>query len=355
MTSISKGHAVAVPGAYDLSRMLQGAGLALLAFLAGNLVRSAEGGAGITDPLFDLIFIEDWKLSQYHFSYAELGFAKRALIGTLLDLGPGAPGGIFPLLLVCLLVTVFVFSALVSGREAWTRAALILSPAIFMQIGYDFGRFDLINTALLLLFVRTGGRFMVLFIPVMLLIHEGAIATHVPMLFLVRYLLHGIDRSLWLSALVAVGTLLGILTLSNNLSAADMAAIYPELNADSLSVLDQSLRENVYVALYRVYSMGLWERAGFALCLLYLALLAWPSVREGKILHVLVCLTPLALSLVALDFARWLALGCFNLALLSLVCAGNGEGMRAARLLPFGLLGPVGVFFPLPLLGLVFG
>lgn len=357
MTSLQNGPATD-PAERRISTIVQGIVIALIAVLAGNVIRALQGG-GVTDPILGLIFLEDWKLSQYYFKYSEIGFTKRALIGTLLDIeaARAVPVEVFLLLFAAILVTAILFSRVIAHAGFGPRILFLLSPAIFLQIGYDFGRFDLINTALLMVFLAINARALPLFVLVMLLIHEGAIASHVPMLFLIHYLKHGLGRVTYVSAALALVALVAIVALSNKPSTAEILALYPTLNPDSVGIYEQTIKNSVYISLQRILGMDLLGFAGFGLCMAYLAALAVPLLRTRNVLALLICLAPLALSIAGLDYARWIALSSFNVILMTALCVRTADMPKgwALAVLPFTVLGPMGIFFPLPLVSLLFG
>lgn len=137
-------------------------------------------------------------------SYYELNyhteFLKRGLVGHLfsfLSIPPNAWAiGVIASISICIISIIIVELVNLSfvntpKIKPYLLGLFLISPATFMHFGFDFGRFDLINYALLLFVLRqiltkpTNTHYLVsLLIPLGILIHETFIFIHLPLLLM---------------------------------------------------------------------------------------------------------------------------------------------------------------------------
>lgn len=300
-----------------------------------------------------------WKVDQYAFSYQELGFAKRALVGTLLEALGVAP---WSAAARAAMLAVALAAALALARVAWRQAdpvlafALLASPASFLNMGFDLGRLDQLNLLLLLAMLFGRGRGWILLAPVMVLAHEGAVVMFLPLAFYCRWVTHGADRMLLLAAGLSLAVLLGLMTAGRH-DAAELLRLYPRAEAESVRILTRSIGENM--AFVREHLAGteallfLGYAAGLFYWLVVLGLVWRPvAALPRAALGLAAASAPLALSLVGIDIARWTALAVVNLFLLALVARRQGAPAPEPPGPPLLLLlvlyaaaGPIGIVF----------
>lgn len=137
-----------------------------------------------------------WIEAQYYVNYQSFGFVKRGIVGTVLKLLNVELNSVT---IICYAVGVLLLLALLftrfalydaPDRNAGVRLTVfqiaLLSPAVFLQLGYDVARYDAINLCLLLIALRQVRRKST-WVPAVLcsigiLIHENFVLIGWPML-----------------------------------------------------------------------------------------------------------------------------------------------------------------------------
>jgi hypothetical protein len=313
--------------------------------------------------------IANWKLTHWLFSY-ELGFVKRALVGSLLQ--AALPGGVVTVeaVVVASLVIAGLFVVAIGtlafpllAENGRRRSALVALVALLAPgVGYvlaDLGRFDVLNLTLclssVLLALRLGSFPYSLFLLsscVMLLIHEAALVLAVPTLFAAW--LHCNGR---LAALCAPGqwpglalrlvppVLLGAalllfgrtdLALPELLARLQAHADFPP-SPQSAYVLVRSIGSNVAqvlggesvpgeVALGSVDLLSFWMVLGIAVPQQLVAYLCFRPLDRAQRLPILTALqlcfaAPFVLLSMGVDWSRWVALSSAQCAVLMLLFA----------------------------------
>ena len=112
----------------------------------------------------DINFL-DWKKTQYLVNYFDYGLIKRGLVGNLFILIPLEQIKYYIVLFHASLFVLltWLIARLTDKRSDaegtakqldWLRALFVLSPFTSLQIGFDIGRYDLLNLILLVLSVK---------------------------------------------------------------------------------------------------------------------------------------------------------------------------------------------------------
>jgi hypothetical protein len=203
---------------------------------AGNMILCLS----LEECLFPLVF--EWKLHQFVFSYADLGFVKRALVGSLLGLGPDAETSNIAIrsLAAAILVGLTAMLLILSfSCSRSVRVLLVVSPGIFLQAGFDLGRLDQLNYLITLAILMSGVPWAIFLAPVMILIHEGSLLIHMPLLFVLHWHLHGRNTASLAAAALCVLVLAAVILFGGLSRELDLRAIYP--NMSDLSYLSLSL------------------------------------------------------------------------------------------------------------------
>ncbi|GIX29735.1 MAG: hypothetical protein KatS3mg124_0207 [Porticoccaceae bacterium] len=314
------------------------------------------------------------RIWQFFVSYAEFGFIRRGLVGTLLNLAgieSWFANPYWAVLAVCEIALLLFCLALAwycKRRDLgdWRFLATVaFSPALILQLGYtgtdNLDLFVLALAAANLLWVRRPATFG-LVAALGVLVHELFLFTLPAQLLALREAHGRLAARHWAAALapplVALGALLawGDSQLSREVWETRMAeklslatgvhglwSGYQEIHtglADNLALTLGNYRDQL--------RQNPWAAAGVILPLFYLGLLLERLRRlEGTAparLLAGVCLVPLLATPLATDLYRWIGLSC-NLALLWSLRAA-GEGCATPRLdrllLSFSLLGPLG-------------
>lgn len=328
-------------------------GSAIVLVLAGHLYLSTA--TGMAPP-----YVSPWKLDQYGLSYQDLGLARRALPGSVLTLfaGDAAAEAILPTMLATAAVLGAVL-ALLCWRLAdpFLTFAVLVSPATFLQIGFELGRFDQLNLILLLTIVFVRSRHAILLAPVMVLIHEGSVVQFLPLAFYCNWVVHGANRLLLVSAGLAVAVLLLLLAGTEH-DPAVLRALYPHANPESIAVLTRTLGENIafvaaqFSATEAILYVGL-VAALFLHGLMLVIVRGYAGHLPRAGIGLLAASAPLALGIVGIDMARWIALAVFNLFVLALFARKHGAPTPPLAssvplhllLVVYALPGPLGIVF----------
>jgi hypothetical protein len=334
--------------------------LATSLIAAGNAVRAQFGGA-IPGREGEWPYIDHWMLLQYLVDYGDVGFVRRGLVGTLL---PGDPAlGATALVLAAATLPAVLVAAVMAPRlarlEDRTLAfAFAVSPALFWQMGFDLGRFDALNMLVVLGIVLCPWRWALMAAPVMLLIHEAAAAIFLPVLFALHWQRFGLGAPMMVAGTAVLGVTAALIGLSARPDAAMIAALYPTAMADPW-VISSSIEDNLSLA-WRHFAEERSARQFWMLGppLLYVAALVFVGARmlqqaSGAWVVLAAALSPLLLPLVAVDYARWIALAGANVILVALLIGRQKPVVRPPRaavvvLAAAGAFGPMGILFGFP-------
>ncbi|MEM8793882.1 MAG: hypothetical protein AAGE80_19890 [Pseudomonadota bacterium] len=338
----------------------------LLASILANMYQVAFAPIDNSFP-----FIPRYLLFQFLFSYQDLGFTRRSLIGTFLDF-PNDTGFAWQIYIWC----AAQYGALLVAMAYWLNRyrdpglawIVILSPATFLQLGFDYGRLDALLILVTGLCLMSSNRWTIAALPVMVMIHEGSIVMFGPLLVVSHFFRHGMTPAL-LGSVAA--SLILILWFAQNAQVLDrpIYELYTFL-PDATEVLRLSFAENRsrVIAHYR----DTWElmvQVPFFLALhlialvyvvavlLYAARRLQPGVRRVVLLAA--CCAPLLLTPLGADIGRWGAMTIFNLFLLIMAerrWAGETRAqhmtylppIRSAILILLFLSGPLAYGRPFP-------
>ena len=336
---------------------------ALALFLAGMVLNRGRV------PIFSL--------SSLYYRYQELGLVKRGLLGTLLSpllperLDPAAAVplwlglGLLAGALLCLLIR-----RLLRRDDSAVLALALLSPAMFIQLGYGFYFLDLwclICACLALgLLVPANGlppatsprRLAALAALVVAggLFHEVFLVAFAPLLLGVAAL-RSRRAALVVAASAAATALLLALAGSYEAGPEALTAVVQRHFSGPITVAHFELTSSLATNIRRThaYLIGEGHLRSVLPAYAYLAVLVSAvAVRaEPRRLALLAaCLSPLALGLFAGDVSRWIGFACMNvllLALLDLLPLRLPRWRLALLTLPL-LAGPLGVVAAFPLL-----
>ncbi|MEM1276270.1 MAG: hypothetical protein AAGH74_07080 [Pseudomonadota bacterium] len=278
-------------------------------------------------------YVPRYLLFQYLFSYQDLGFVRRGLIGSLFDL-PNDAGRVWQ-------VYVFAtgqFAALLIAMAYWLNRhgdpgfawIVVLSPATFLQVGFDFGRLDALFVLLTALNLMSRKPWPILVLPLMVLIHEGSIVMFAPLIVLGHVYRFGITPMLVASAALAVGFVVWF-ALDTQLLEVPIYEVYPALPPVT-DILRLSFAENWKMAIGHYaetwslmidvpFFLLVHLVAGFYIFFLFAYVRGQMPPGLWRLLLSVACLTPLLLSPVGIDLGRWAAMSVFNLILLNLAWA----------------------------------
>jgi hypothetical protein len=341
---------------------------ATIAYLIGVIERVAvalgEPGGVYTSP--------SWKMTQYFVNYIEHGFAKRAIVGTLLHPFVGLfqePQYFMLAVMVVLNIATFVAIVLLMERFVphrggegvdladMLRAAMVLGSVGLVQVTYDYGRYDHMVYALTLGVIALGLRRHLLVAALLagftILVHEAFVVYALPLVLAVLWRA-GAGRAGWRRAAMDVAPMLAatgfisltVLLYGNSESAAALTI------GDGQAVWKRALIEIwVDLPLHEIVLLiGYW--------LSLLLVLVWFYAGNGRRVDLifLATLSPVLLNLFGIDQARWLAIGFF-VVLISVAVQVREFGMHWPKLgkwqrrslylllAPLGPVGSVGLMF----------
>jgi hypothetical protein len=334
--------------------------LALVLIAAGNAVRaqfeSPAPGSGAGWP-----FLGHWMLLQYLVDYADLGFVRRGLVGTLLPFDPAL--GATPALLAAATAPAVCLAGVIAPllarlQDQGLALAFAVSPALFWQMGYDLGRFDILNLLLALVIALSPWRWALMAAPVTLFIHEAAAAIVMPVLFALHWQRFGLGAPLVAAGVAALVTTAALVELSARPGEATVLAAYPIAEPDSARVFARSVADNLALAWRHVTEQRsarqFWMLVPPALYVAALLVVVARMLRGARRAWVplTAALSPLVLPLVGADYARWIALAGANIIVVALLL-GRERSARLPRtalavLVAAGALGPIGIIFGFP-------
>ncbi|MGC6328490.1 hypothetical protein [Rhizorhabdus sp. FW153] len=343
--------------------------LALLSLAVGSLA-NLYFRLGADRPL-----VGPWLLKQFYVNYVDFGFAKRALVGTLLypvfsapvvDAATGAAIAT-GLSLAIFAVMILLLDRLharplrreEAGLGACVLAALLLSPAGLMEIAHDIGRYDALNIALLLvavaLVLNGRPRLAGLIFGIAGLVHEAVFFYGVGPLAVALFATR--SRPADMVACLLPGALaLGAVGLWGNLDAAQLALLDARPGSGT-TVWSRGVIE-VPIALKP------YEQAALAFYTLAPFVLLFAVLRHNRASLLRYFLPPTATLLLfplGFDYFRWASLGLFAVALTLLIGVARlgwrlppaSPALTAIFLLYCLPLGPLGTAHPLPFLELI--
>lgn len=302
-----------------------------------------------------------WKTSQFFFSYQDLGFVARGLIGSLLRPFPFLQRSSAILLLCGLFLVVFVgwfaaaFRRAAPGLEPRDRrlllALLALNPALFLHQGLDLGRFDL--PGFLLFFAALGalrrGAWLLAGAAsgLGLLVHEAFLLLNLPLLVAFALALpRPGGRADWYRLLLppAVSALAvftagryeaGLPALAEHFARSPgfLAATAGVVDQDPLAVITRGVAENLAVVRSHFWNAKAYIHVpvilawGTVMTLFVRDFLRANGLRPGPGFYA--SFSPLLLSSIACDHYRWVAIAATNLFIV--VLAEAAELARAGR------------------------
>ncbi len=134
--------------------------------------------------------VGDWVASYYHVSYS-VGFVRRGLVGTLASPFGDVKVFAFWSTLIASVAVALLFSLLTEDRRLWLL--FLFSPATALHLGFDVGRYDHFNLALLALSLYLLRRNRYLWaVPLLsvlgVLIHEAYLLYAAPVIVVAAYL-----------------------------------------------------------------------------------------------------------------------------------------------------------------------
>tara|TARA_Y100000589_G_scaffold275936_1_gene270266 strand:- start:350 stop:1519 length:1170 start_codon:yes stop_codon:yes gene_type:complete len=329
----------------------------------------------------------------YYVNYFDLGFIKRGFVGTIFKLlnlpnylSPSIltlSSHIFFLLCFGLIFWYFVYSSFQNWKiqqKFFFYTLFLLSPVLFIRLGYDIGRMDLIclNLSLLTLIFIQGSTFSYLFkgvilsfsTSIQLLIHEASLLLFIPLLFSIYIYKHSNLDNFKLKKLIPiffVPLLIGFMLLK--FGRYQMGA--DELNSYLLNI-SQELETSMNMEL--IYTLKQNFDQGFSLLTFksilggsylittyyfFILFILFKFVRMPIFIKLSV-FSPLLLSFIAMDHTRFAAAStvCANLVFIfsakesKLNCPRKFKFVTYIFILFIFFLGPwgIGSYDPLPLI-----
>lgn len=293
-----------------------------LLFMLGHLLDGLLSGR----PAFT---IADWRYVYYYLNYPDFGFIKRGLVGSIVQLGEFGdldawlPGLVVGFGLGAIFFIVLIYSRL--ERSNVLKVLFILSPFIFLNFGYDAGRFDLLlNLIFVFVLILIERRQYYVCGAVLLitpLIHEVFMVAHIPALLLLSYLL--IDRRRRAKALA-------LIFLPAALSFA-VVALFGDYKGDLREVavlfddgwfweqyryfmiLKRSVVDNLFYNYGWLSALGVVNPLLLIIPLGVYILIIFHYYKDlpHKFFLLFACLSPLALTIIAADVGRWVSFSLF--------------------------------------------
>lgn len=329
----------------------------------------------------------------YYVNYFDLGFIKRGLIGSIYKI-LNLPDYFNPSILVLsshiifLILFSIIFWKYVKYSfynfklkdKVFFYTLFLLSPVLFIRLGYDIGRMDLICLVFSLLNIVIiqkdslsffkKGLFISITITIQLLIHEASLLMYTPLvlsLYFYKYPKLKLFKSKKIILLFSLPLFVGLMLLifgryemgSEELNLY-LTNINEELDTSMAMELIYSLKQNFDVGFSRLSLYNLF--GGNYFIITYYVFILWLIFKFSKLpLYLKTTLfAPLILSFIAMDHTRFLALSavCGNLIFIisakemKLVLKRNFRFPIYIFLIAMFFLGPwgIGTYDPLPLI-----
>ena len=329
----------------------------------------------------------------YYVNYFDLGFIKRGLIGSIYKIF-NLQNYLSPSILVlCSHVIFLILFAAIFWKyvphcfynfkfkdKIFFYTLFLLSPVLFLRLGYDIGRMDLICLVLSLLNIIIiqndsysffkKSLFISLNITIQLLIHEGSLLMYTPLVLTLYFykcpqikLLKSKKYILLFSLPLIVGLFLlifGRYEMGSEDLNLYLKSINEELDTSMGMELIYTLKQNFHAGFSRLSLYSLF--GGNYFITTYYIFILYLTFRFSKLpLYIkLTIFSPLILSFIAMDHTRFTALSaiCCNLIFiisakeLKLFFTNNFRFPIYVFLIAIFFLGPwgIGTYDPLPLL-----
>ena len=356
--------------------------LSLAALVIGMYVDNLDLANGITP-------VGDWKFAQFVLSFQEWGFLKRGAVGSLMK-GFHVPATNLSVFAVsCLILPGFIYccmSYVFSKKEQLSKdfyffcLLILLSPAVFLQAGYDLGRYDYINYVIFFLslhFARRGNMIIcgLLSSLAILFIHETYIFLWLPVI-ICYFIAH--DKNLWFRVLcfIVIPSFIALMVVIGFGGLDDQAIVaiynrYPVLGmgntpSSPLYVWKSTLIQNLKFTLHHWWSAKQVIRFFIGTTYPIFVFVYLRKIYKANSLAIdLFLLSPffcIPLFFVGIDFYRWMAILSFNLIIVGIERLDMHQKATAHPLnIPhskklylvlifFFLTGPLGIDCPFPLL-----
>jgi len=340
-------------------------------------------------------FVSEWLAHQFFFNYQDLGFIRRGLPGSILHYFPSllTIDGIKTIsILIALTATgifwIYFFTAskkLSTKQQLFTLLIAVSSPATFMHIGYDMGRYDWIGLTFFILSIfaieKKHTIYAIVFSSIGVLSHEAYFLIFFPSV-IAFFLLHNNSKSIydipWLKTLAIGLPVFGLyilLSIKGNTGFENGEAIRQHLtiynNAfknialtwgydDPFDVLIRDFRENWNLVIEYFGREGIIPKKYLLITFIWTTffIAAFFSILKAnrvpvRIWHFAAC-TPILLTVIAVDYARFSALTFITTLIMYLYIVKHVENpikiplFAGLLLVSSCLLGPIGEIWIFP-------
>jgi hypothetical protein len=303
-----------------------------------------------------------WMISHFAVDYPSLGFVKRGLIGSLIDVAPApeAARAVARLSLVMLVALLLGAAAFVrsSGAPLAVIVAFAVSPATFQNFAFDLGRFDQIGALLSLLSMLAIRRGIVWAAPAAavlgVLIHEAFAVMFLPLVVAVGVVEGRV--SLWLGPALSGAAATGAVLLFGGAEPALVADFFSRMGPDYYPprIWISSLVDSVGYALGHALHPDTWRHviapsSAFLAANIAVLGIAIRGAAPRFLGLAIFALSPVALTAVGIDIPRWSAIAVFNLFAVALLVVRDGPVRLPWLLAGLSVLGPIGIAWPFPL------
>ena len=307
-------------------------------------------------PFRSLQSISYWIKGYYFVNYFDLGFIKRGLVGTIIKIS-NLSDYLSPSLLVLFCHIFFVvnfsiifwiyikdcFKNFKIRDKIFYYSLFLLSPVLFLRLGYEIGRMDLYLLLISLLaiisihkkfFPFIQNSFLISFcISIQLLIHDASILFYSPLIFSFYFFKYSYSINTHFKKILLIFSIpvfIGLLLLifgKYELGAVQLETylsnISPELSGSMRMELTNTFIQNSLAGLDLLTFKGFL--GGNYLITLYYAFLMFILIKYVKLpcFLKLSVFTPLGVSFLAMDHTRYLAISAICCNLLFLIGAGE--------------------------------
>jgi len=328
------------------------------------------------------------RMFHYYINYDDFGFIKRGLWGTFLHylgLNNFIENKYVEYLVIYLAVSIaFIMSfwcffnkntpSQLSIQDICLAVIVVLSPSMFLHLGYSLGNFDLILLFIFLINIQMIDQGKILIAALIsscaILIHEIYLLTSLPLLLWIVLEKYNLKTSIKFSILPMISTvsllLWGKIEISKEAYLLQLEKISPYLlKRDGFFEMTSSVLDNINVGIASLSDPANWTWVPIVaiyVALIFTFLLNYVDQNKIKYftLGIIACFVPLILSIVGNDVFRWVSFVVFNLFIFMII--NRKEPTEAPSraymtlvicILLFVFLGPMGSVFnnrPFPII-----
>jgi len=289
--------------------------------------------------------ITDFKLIPFYLNYQEMGFIRRGFVGSFVHLfNLQNPEAIITIAYAQIAIAAVAFWSWVISYQkninqiAWYYAICLLSPALFLHFGFDLGRPDSLNLAVLILALYLTSKNYYLLAAIAastgILIHEVFLFSSLPIILVLAYYQSRllpekivVMRIVMLAFFPILTNVLLLALAGENVDVVKASATLEKYmdpqGAQYYYLKFTSIKYNTITSLLNFYGsllLNIYQLGVLVIYLVifYMCLVKFVSFKKDKNEKLLIktCFSPLLIMVFAVDKGRWFSMIISNLLLI---------------------------------------